>query len=57
MYNLKKYTVIKSNYKIYNKELLIIIRYLKVWNIKLRSVSKGFDIITIHKNFEYFVQK
>ena len=30
VYYLKKYTPVKSNYKIHNKELLIIMRYLKV---------------------------
>ena len=29
-YYLKKYTPIKSNYEIYNEELLVIMRYLKV---------------------------
>ena len=29
-YYLKKYTPAESNYKIYNKELLVIMRYLKV---------------------------
>ena len=56
-YYLKKYTPAESNYKIYNKELLVIIRYLKVWDTELRSVLKGFDIITNHKNIEYFVKK
>ena len=28
-YDLKKYTAVESNYKIHNKELLVIIRYLK----------------------------
>ena len=31
-YYLKKYTPVKSNYKIYNKELLVIMHYLKVWD-------------------------
>ena len=58
MYDLKKkYTPVKNNYKIYNKELLVIIRYLKVWDAELRSVSKGFDIIINYKNIEYFVKK
>ena len=56
-YYLKKYTPVKSNYKIYNKELLIIIRYLKVWDMELRNISKGFNIITNHKNIEYFIKK
>ena len=31
--------------------------YLEAWDIKLQSVSKGFDIITDHKNIEYFIKK
>ena len=57
VYYLKKYTPIKSNYKIYNKELLVIMRYLKVWDAELHSVLKGFDIITDYKNIEYFIKK
>ena len=56
-YYLKKYTPAKNNYKIHNKELLIIIRYLKVWDTELRSISKGFDIITDYKNIKYFIKK
>ena len=56
-YYLKKYTPVESNYKIHDKELLVIIRYLEVWDAELRSVLKGFDIITDHKNIEYFIKK
>ena len=56
-YYLKKYTPIKSNYEIYNKELLVIIYYLKVWDIELRSVFKGFNIIMDYTNIEYFIKK
>ena len=56
-YYLKKYTPVKSNYEIHNKELLAIIRYLEVWDIELRSVFKGFNIITDYKNIEYFIKK
>ena len=56
-YYLKKYTPAESNYEIHNKELLIIIHYLEVWDAELRSVSKGFDIITDHKNIKYFIKK
>ena len=56
-YYLKKHTPAENNYEIHNKELLIIIHYLKVWDAELRSVSKGFDIITDHKNIEYFIKK
>ena len=57
VYYLKKYIPAKSNYEIYNKELLVIIHYLEVWDAELRSVFKGFDIITDYKNIKYFIKK
>ena len=54
---LKKHTPVKNNYKIHNKELLVIIRYLKAKDAELRSVFKGFDIIINNKNIKYFVKK
>ena len=56
-YYLTKHTPVKSNYEIYNKELLVIILYLEAWNTKLQSVSKGFNIITDYKNIKYFIKK
>ena len=56
-YYSKKYIPVKSNYEIHNKELLVIMRYLEVWDTELRSVLKGFDIFTNYKNIEYFVKK
>ena len=56
-YYLKKHTPVKSNYKIYNTKWLIIMHYWKVWDTELRSVLKGFDIITNSKNIEYFIKK
>ena len=57
VYYSKKYTPVKSNYKIHNKELLIIMCYLHVWDTELRSISKGFNIITDYKNIKYFIKK
>ena len=57
MYYLKKYILIKNNYKIYNKKLLVIIYYLEAWDAELRSIFKGFDIMTDYKNIEYFIKK
>ena len=57
MYYLRKHMPAEGNYEIHNKELLIIMHYLKAWDVKLRSASKGFDIITNHKNIKYFVKK
>ena len=56
-YYLRKYTPVKSNYKIHNKELLVIMRYLEVWDTELRSVLKRLIIITNYKNIKYFVRK
>ena len=56
-YYLKKYTPAESNYEIHNKELLVIMHCLEVWDTELQSISKGFDIITDHKNIEYFIKK
>ena len=56
-YYWRKHTPVKSNYKIYDKELLVIMRYLEVWDAELRSVLMGFDIITNHKNLEYIIKK
>ena len=56
-YYLKKHTPVKSNYEIHNKELLIIMHHLKVWDAELQSIPKRFDIITDHKNIEYFIKK
>ena len=56
-YYLKKYMSAESNYEIYDKELLVIMHCLEVWDAELRSVSKGFDIITDYKNIEYFMKK
>ena len=54
---LKKHTLIKSNYKIHNKELLIITHYLKAWDMELCCISKGFNIITDYINIKYFFKK
>ena len=56
-YYLKKYTPVKSNYKIHNKKLLIIMHYLEAWDTELQNIAKGFDIITDRKNIEYFIKK
>ena len=56
-YYSKKHTLAKNNYKIHNKELLVITRYLKAWDTELRNISERFDIITNHKNFKYFIKK
>ena len=57
VYYSKKHTPAKSNYKIHDKELLIIIHCLEVWDTELRSIFKGLDIIMDYKNIKYFIKK
>ena len=54
IYFLKKNSLVKCNYKIYDKKLLMIIYYFKNWDTELRLVKK-FVVITDHKNLEYFI--
>jgi len=53
-YYSKKNAPAECNYKIYDKEMLIIIQCLKEWDAELRSVS-SFQICTDHKNLKYFM--
>ncbi len=54
VYYSKKNASAECNYKIYDKEMLIIIQCLKKWDAELRSVS-SFQICTDHKNLKYFM--
>ena len=45
----------KLNYKIYNKELLAIIRCFKQWRPKLKGLLFLIYILTDHKNLQYFI--
>jgi hypothetical protein len=54
-YFLKKNNAYECNYKIYNKELLVIICCLEEWDAELRLV-KSFKVITDYKNLEYFIK-
>ena len=46
----------KRNYKIYNKEILAVIRGLKNQRYLLESTRYKFKIWTDHKNLEYFMK-
>ena len=50
IYFLKQLNPAKCNYKIYNKELLAIIRYFKQWQPKLKSTK--FPIKVFNKGIE-----
>ena len=46
----------EKNYKIHNKEILVIIRGLESWRHLLEGAQFKFEIWTDHKNLEYFMK-
>jgi len=46
----------ERNYKIYDKEMLAIVRGLEAWRHLLEGVQFKFEIWTDHKNLEYFMR-
>jgi len=49
-----KHTAAECNYEIYDKELLAIIKCLEEWRPELQGTQEPFEIITDHKNLQYF---
>lgn len=53
-YYSSKHTAQECNYEIYDKELLAIIKCLEEWRPELQGTGEAFEVITDHKNLEYF---
>ena len=51
----KSLNLTKYNYKIYDKEMLAIIRCLESWRHYLEGARVQFEIWTNHKNLQYFM--
>ena len=51
----RKLAPAESNYKIYNKELLVIIKCFKQWCLELKGLLFPIYILTDHKNLQYFI--
>ena len=49
-----KHSAQECNYEIYDKELLAIIKAMEEWRPELQGVDNAFEVITDHKNLEYF---
>lgn len=47
-------TQAERNYEIYDLEMMAVIRALKAWRVYLEGLPKKFEIITDHKNLEYW---
>jgi len=54
-YFLKKHNSVECNYKIYDKELMIIVCAFKKWWSELENFIYSVKMITNHKNLEYFM--
>ncbi len=50
-----KHSLIEYNYKIYDKELLVIIKNLEEWQPELTGTSDPFIVLTNHHNLQYFI--
>ena len=46
----------EKNYKIYDKEMLVIIWGLESWKHLLKGVQSKFEIWTDYKNLKYFIK-
>jgi len=53
---LKSLSDMERNYEIYNKEMLAVVRYFKVWRHFLEEMTTKFEIWTDHKDLEYFMK-
>ena len=47
---------IERNYKIHDKEMLVVMRELENWRHLLEGTKFKFEIWTNHKNLEYFIK-
>ena len=54
-YFLKTIAPAKYNYKIYNKEILAIVRSLAEWRLELQGTAQRVKIYTDYKALEYFM--
>ncbi len=54
-YFFKKHNSVECNYKIYDKELMIIVYAFEEWCSELEDFICSVEMITDHKNLEYFM--
>jgi hypothetical protein len=56
-YYSKKHSPAEYNYNIYDKELMAIIKALEEWRSECEGAAYPLQLITDHKNLEYFMTK
>ena len=50
----RTFSVPELNYNVYDKELLAIFEAFKIWRHYLEGSASPIDVVTSHKNLEYF---
>ena len=55
VFYLRKFTLPKMNYNIYNKELLIIINSFKIWRVYLKELKHIVQVYIDYKNLKTFI--
>ena len=55
VYFLKQLSPAECNYKIYDKELLAIIKYFKQWQPELKGTKFLIKVFSNYKNLQYFI--
>ena len=48
------FTIVELNYDTHDKELLAIFEAFKIWQHYLEGLAYPIDVVTDHKNLEYF---
>jgi len=48
------FTSAKLNYNVHNKELMAIFKAFKCWRYYIEGSASPIDVVTDHKNLEYF---
>ena len=54
VFHSRTFTAAELNYDIYDKELLAIFKAFKIWQHYLEGLIYSIDVVTDHKNLEYF---
>jgi len=54
VFHSRTFTVAELNYNIHDKELLAIFEVFKIWQHYLEGLAYPINIVTDHKNLEYF---
>lgn len=51
----KKHSSTEANYEIYDKDLMTIVQTFNKWPAELESVENSIQVLSDHKNLEYFM--